>query len=271
MITLDLFKHLLPSALAWVLTINKQLRQFFEGLVGFGADIKSYLDLVWLDIFPDTTREITTWERQFGLSSVVLTEQERRDRLTATWRALGDQDISYIQNTLQENGFDVHVHEWYVPGSEPTPGIKACAIPRNPLEWIEQDESAGGEAAACGETQSLCGEPFAQCGNRIEPLGYVLVNKVITVIPDLTILCGDVGALCGEPDALFGNYVDFEEIKKVYIVPNDPALWPYFLYIGGETFGQIANVAASRRNEFEALCLKICPSQQWLGMLVQYS
>jgi len=78
-------------------------------------------------------------------------------------------------------------------------------------------------------------------------------------------------AECGEPEALCNNYVAFREDLRDYIVPNDPSKWPYFLYIGGETFGGIAQVDPRRKDEFEALCLKICPAQQWLGVLVEYN
>jgi len=271
MISLDIFKHLLPNALAWNMTINKRLREFFEGLVPFANDIKVYIDLVWLDIFPDTTREITAWEKQLGLSTAIIDEQERRDRLTAAWKALGDQDPKYIQDTLQNNGFDVYIHEWWEPGTEPLPGIKQAATPRNPLQWIKQDETAGGTFVSCGEVLSLCGEPTALAGDGSEPLGYILVNKIINMIPDVIVLCGEPEVLCGEPEALCGDFIEFIEVKKEYVVSNDPAEWPYFLYFGGETFGNIATLPANRRDEFETLCLKICPTQQWLGMLIQYS
>ena len=60
----------------------------------------------------------------------------------------------------------------------------------------------------------------------------------------------------------------FRNVVKEYVVPSDPAKWPYFLYIGAEVFGEMAQVESKRRNEFEALCLKTCPAQQWQGILV---
>ena len=59
---LNIYKHLLPRAKAWRLTIEKQLRQFFEGLSTFLADAREFIDLVWLDIFPQQTRELDQWE-----------------------------------------------------------------------------------------------------------------------------------------------------------------------------------------------------------------
>jgi hypothetical protein len=64
--------------------------------------------------------------------------------------------------------------------------------------------------------------------------------------------------------------VAFNFGNKQYNITTDPDTWPYYLYIGGETFGDLAQIPESRRTEFETLCLKICPNQQWIGALVEY-
>lgn len=264
---LRIFKHLLPHGRAWSLTASKSLRAFFSGLSQTAEDIKIYIDKVWLDIFPETTRDLTNWELQFGLQSSGLTEQERRDRIAAAWKTLGGQDPRYIQDTLQSHGFDVYVHEWWEPGSEPAVGAQACATPRNPLLWLRQEFT---QLVECGEALAACGEAFAEAGNGLNPIGYPLVNKVLSTVPNFLNLCGENPVEAGEADALCGNYFNFREEYRQYVVPMDPSKWPYFLYIGGETFGQVAQVDPSRKDEFEDLCLKICPAQQWLGMLVEY-
>lgn len=267
----NIIRHLLPNARAWRLTINKKLRQFFTGLSGVGDDARSFIDNVWLDIFPDTTRELGTWDTQFGLLDTQLTEQQRRDRLTATWQAIGGQSPRYIQDTLQANGFNVFVHEWWEPGTEPAPGIKQCVTPRNPLLVLRREFTNASLLVDCGEALAQCGEAFAEAGNGPNPLGYPLVNKIFVTEPDILPLCAEAVAEAGEPDALCGNFFKFRETLRQYIIPDDPAKWPYFLYIGGQTFGDLAQVDPKRRDEFEALCLKICPTQQWLGILVEYN
>lgn len=268
---LRIFKHLLPNAHAWRLTVNKQLREFFQGLTTpLGDDIKLYFDNIWFDIFPDTTRELDSWDKQWGLRDVGLTEQQRRDRLDATWKALGGQDPRYIQDILQDNGFDVYVHEWWEPGTEAAIGVKSCATPRSPLAWLRREFTQIDLLVECGEAFAECGEAFAECGNRLEPSGYPLVNKILQTISDILPLCGEAIAECGEAEAACGNYVEFRESFREYIVPLDSVKWPYFLYIGGSIFGDLAQVDPKRKNEFEALCLKICPTQQWLGILVEY-
>lgn len=269
---LRLYQHLLPDGRAWRTTIDKRLRQFFQGLADTPSDVKDAADSVWLDLLPESTTELSEWERQFGLPSTVLTEEQRRERLAATWKALiGGQAPRYIQDTLRANGFDVYVHEWWEPSTPPTPGNFGNPTPRNPLMWLRREFTGVSLLVECGEALAACGEAFAEAGNSLNPRGYPLVNKIFETRPDVLPLCGELVAEAGEADALCGNFTEFKDFLKEYIVPNDPTKWPYFLYIGGETFGDIANVPPNRKDEFEALCLKICPTQQWLGILVEYT
>jgi hypothetical protein len=55
------------------------------------------------------------------------------------------------------------------------------------------------------------------------------------------------------------------------LVPDDPAKWPYFMYVGGETFGINAIVDLARRDEFERLLLKLRPTQNWVVTLITYT
>lgn len=268
---LRLYQHLLPDGRAWRTTVDKRLRQFFQGLTVVPDDVKGTADSVWLDLLPDTTDKLADWERQFGLPGSVVGESDRRQRLAATWRSLaGGQDPRYIQDTLQASGFDVYVHEWWEPTTPPTPGSPGNPTARNPLMWLRREFTGVSLLVECGEPQAQCGEAFAQAGNSLEPRGYPLVNKVFETVPDLLPLCGEFVAACGEVEAACGYFTEYRDVQKEYIVPNDPTKWPYFLYIGGQQFGDLAVVEPKRRDEFEALCLKICPTQQWLGILVEY-
>ena len=273
MVWLRIFKHLLPHGKPWRLTIDRTLRKFFDGLGGVGSDAKDHIDGVYLDTYPESTREVGAWEKQFGLPGAGLTEQQRRDRLAATWKALGGQDPAYIQRVLRENGFDVYVHEWWVPGTEPAVGVKQCVTPRNPLLLLRREFTrvTPGPYIHCGEALAQCGEAEAQCGNNLEPVGYPLVNRILRTAPDLVTLCGEALAQCGEAEAQCGNYFAFTTEFQNYIVPLDPTKWPYFLYIGAQSINDVAQIDSKRRDEFEALCLKICPAHLWLGILVEYS
>lgn len=263
-----LIQHLLPNALAWRIggaigslsgvecgeaiaecgepdaesgntfvsgSGGKMLARFFLGLSSLGQSFRPYADRVFLDIFPNETDDIEGWEAQFGIyRKGGLTELERRSRLAGAWKALGGQSPRYIQDTLQGRGFDVYIHEWWEPGTNPP----TARDPRNYL----------------GD------------GND----GYIIVSKVTETTTDLIVRAGDEDVRAGEDFMQAGNFSEFQFVEKTYEPPDDPDLWPYFLYIGGETFPNVAQVPVARRDEFEELCQKIKPAQQWLGILVEY-
>lgn len=266
-----IFQHLLPKAKAWAITANKQLREFIAGLsAGVGDDAKEFYDDLNDDLRPQTTRQLDEWEDQFGLSNTGLSDQERKDRLDAAWKAFGGQDPRYLEDTLRDNDFDVYIHEWWIPGTEPPIGVQAAATPRNPLLVLRREFAVAMPGVDCNEPLAACGESFAECGNSIDPLGYPLVNKILMTDKNFTVGCGDSLTGCGEPQMECGNFDGLKDFVLNYAIPIDPATWPYFLYIGGATYPDVAQVELSRKNEFEELCLRICPAQQWLGILVQY-
>jgi len=225
-----IIRHLLPSGKAWRLTIDKTLRRFFEGLSSGPADARGFVDDVYDDLDPQRTRELAAWEQQFGVKAGSLTDQERRDRLDALWKATGGQDPRYIEDTLRGAGFDIRIYEWWVPGSAgPNPPK------RNPF-------AALGEVSIirCGSAEARCGNEPARCGNITVGDGYLLVNR---------------GLESPTPPA----------------IPTDETKWPYILYIGGSSFDQPALIPAARRLELETLALQIAPTQQWLGMIVNFT
>lgn len=269
---LRLYQHLLPDGRAWRTTVNKRLRQFFEGLTVIPDGVKGSADSIWADLFPGTTDELSDWERQFGLPGNLTDEADRRSRLAATWRSLvGGQSPRYIQDTLQANGFDVYIHEWWEPSTSPTPGAPGAPTPRNPFLWLRPTQNQTKFQVTCGNPAATCGNPAATAGSTLTPPGYPLVNKIFTTRPRYFVTCGNPAATAGNPVATCGEHNGFIDVQKDYVIPSDPAKWPYFLYIGGENFGELAQVSAKRKDEFEALCLKICPLQQWIGVLVKYS
>lgn len=264
-------QHLLPDGRAFSSTLTKSLRSFLQGVSEQGDDVKTSLDDTYDEIWPPTTGSLTEWDAQFGLRMTSMTDAERRSRLDAAWKAQGGQDPDYIQATLRAAGFDVYVHDWWIPGTEPAIGSHAAATPRNPFTYLRATSSSTGIFVSCGDTLAMCGEPTALCGNSSSPLGYPLVNIVPYSAPAEIVFCGEEVAMCGELDALAGNSITYGVKRREYELPLDTTKWPYFLYIGGEVFGQNADVSAARKDEFEALCLKICPLQLWIGVMVTYS
>lgn len=347
-----IFQHLLPRSKAWFIVIQKQLREFFEGLSFVGSDVKTFLDTIYDDIDPQKTTQLDLWESEFGLQNFGLNEQSRRDRLEARWQDFGGQSPKYIQDTLQANGFNVFIHEWFQPwpneitvsgtgtasdatytwygntgasrpiythipslsqieslvpssnfwhiisfstGEEwlnPDVGIKppetgwssgdlgggtpiltysAMPVTRNPLLYIRRSNTFVIYKNECGEALAQCGEADAQCGETFEPIGYPLVNKFYQTKYDTRTLCGESLMHCGESDAVCGDFISLISGRREYIVPSESEYFPYFLYFGGEIFGTTATIDLNRRDEFENLCLRLCPLQHWLGMLINYA
>lgn len=263
---LKIYKHLLPRGLAWSLTsVGKSLRKLFEGL-SFSF-VRLYFDQIWLNIFPSTTEDVEGWNSNFGLPDFSLNEEESRVRLAARWQAQGGQNPRYIQDVLQGAGFNVFVHEWWEPGSEADVGVSGCAVPRNPVELLKSSFEL---IVGCGSPVAYCGSSQAFCGATISPEGYILSNKDVTYKKDWFSFAGNVSSYCGSGTDDFCGFTALESGGETNLTLNS-SKWPFFLYIGGETFPELAEVDINRRAEFEELVLKIRPLQQWLGMLVVYN
>lgn len=238
---INIFKHLLPTGRAWTLTVEKTLRKFFEALAPETEKPREFADNIFLDIFPSTTRNLSEWENQFGIFNNKLSDAQRRTRLEAAWRDVGGQSPAYIQGQLQANGFNVFVHDWWVPGTEPAVDVHGVPTARNPNSVLNPQYLLVVPGVDCGEALAACGEEFAECGNYSGGVGYPLVNKFV-----------------------------YDSDIIGYTVPSDPTKWPFFMYVGGPNFGDIAEVPAVRRFEFEALLLKIRPAHLWIGVIVRY-
>jgi hypothetical protein len=230
------FKHLLPRALAWRTTIDTTLRRYLEGLAAFALEVRTFIDLVYLDLFPPTTRELAAWEKQFALSSGG-PELDRRSKLEGAWKLNGGQSPDYLQRALHEAGFtSVFVYDWWF--YDP-PGVRNT---RDPRDFV---------------TQPLIG--FYQCevSNQWEcwdpppgqPLGAHCDGTLINSMSYLVNL--DLTRRAPPP------------------VPDDPDSWPYFMYLAGETFDDVASVPSSRLAELRELILRLRPAHLWIVMRVE--
>lgn len=229
---LNLIQHLLPRAKAWRIIVDKTLRRFFEGLAGFFGEVREFIDLVYLDLFPPSTRELSEWERQFALSTQG-DEATRRLRLAAAWAAQGGQSPDYIQTQIQAAGFTtIFIHEWWASAGP--------FVARDPRDYTDQPLT--GFYQCEGSDPWECFDPDP--GEELAPH------------------CDD--SLANEP----GYIVNLDLTRRAPPpVPDDPDRWPYFLYFGAETFPFRALVDADRIEELKELILKLKPTQQWIVTL----
>lgn len=281
---LDLFKNLLPKALAWNIVPKKALRTFFESLVVLPDDFKNFADkTIYLDFYSDTTTLIPTWNKEYGLNAGLLTEQEQRDRIKTLRSVDRGQAALTLQNYLQAYGFDVYVYDSYDSGNPIYTGsdvgytgrpeilTKNKWLIKNPFDYLRPTFlPTSSYTTMTGNPTMYTGRPEAITGAINESPYYPLVNKIPIRVPKYSIYTGGPASFTGRPEAITGEYEKTINTYKDYIIPNDPDVFPYFVYIAGNQFPTPAEVLFSRKDEFENLCLKICPTQDWLGIIVDY-
>src|SRR5689334_18526975 len=155
--------------------------------------------------------------------------------LAAEWAATGGQSPSYIQGVLQAAGFDVYVHEWWSSGPP--------YVARDPRDYTEQPLIGSFQCTGDGlPSQPQC-SAFAsqpQCNGWLaNEISYLVNNDLTRRAPPA--------------------------------IPDDPDFWPYFFYIGAESFPEIAVVDSNRRAEFERLVLKLRPTHLWVVLRITYT
>jgi hypothetical protein len=227
---LNLFQHLLPRALAWSVVAPTRLRQYLTGLSGLPSDVRAFVDLVLLDCFPETTRELALYERQFAIPPGG-SEVARRGKLAAAWAIQGRQSPDYLQRAIQAAGFtNVFVHEWWESGPP--------YVARDPRDYALQPTIGFYQCEATSSWECFDGEPLGpHCDDTLgnDPLYFVSLDLSRRAPPP---------------------------------IPSDPDAWPYFIYFAGETFPDPASIPASRYAELKELISQLIPRQQWVVLLV---
>ena len=248
-------RHLLPRTPLWSVAEDKNLRTLMQ-LIGNALDpIRTYFDKIFFDMFPETTRQLNAWDAVQGVHNYSISEEDRRSRFAGWLRSMGGQSPQYIQDVLQASGFNLYVYDSFYS---------------NVPDWYNPRSVLWGEELGCGDNLLECGQDEAECGNYAGSNGYALVNKLYVAGVNYSVLCGEDEAACGQDEAECGNFIDFYFDRITYPLPDEPEYFPYFLYIGAATFGEMAYVMEERREELEDLLLRICPQHLWIGMLVGY-
>jgi hypothetical protein len=251
MLFLRILTHLLPRGRAWRVTTDKPLRRLVEGLAeGVPPQIRGSVDTVFAQAFPDSSSELTEWEKQFGVTANP-NDTIRRQLLSTEWFAAGGQSPRYIQDVLQSAGFNLYVHEWW-DGPNVSPRTKrdprAYTVP--PQIGTEQCTSSEPDIVhpPTEDEQPQCSSGFSITGT---PIRQPQCNRFLANDPHY-----------------FDNKTLTDEAPPP--IPNDPAKWPYFLYVGAATFPNFATIPTSRRAEFERLILKVRPTHNWIVTLINF-
>lgn len=97
-------RHLLPDSVAWRVIVERTLKKYLRGLSSAGTNAVGFVDDIYDDIGPDTTRELEEWEQQFDLYPLG-SDTVRRQGLAAAWAARGGQSRKYLEDIIRASGF----------------------------------------------------------------------------------------------------------------------------------------------------------------------
>jgi len=275
------FKHLFPKALAWAFPFDGFLKKYIDGLSETPADIRDFADNVYLDIFPQTTRELELWEQQFNITTSG-TEQQRRDNLAARWIAQGGQGKDYLESVIHKAGFtNVFLHPWFnADGSTKNPNFFLQS------SQIEFDFFTGKPGLQTGDGKSQTSGSHSQSrfpfftGKLNAQTGDGLTQTAGATIPFAIFLffTGKPGLQTGDNKTQTAGQLPSPEgfllVNKgpniSYSVPQILDEFREILYVGAETFPDFADVPADQRDEFERLLLRYLPYSHWRGLLIKY-
>jgi hypothetical protein len=122
-------KNLFPRSRAFSLLADNNGRKLAKSLAALPEDARSEAERVFLDVFPDTTRNVSRWRNVFG---VVLSQKEtakQREILSLYWRLSGGgQSAVFLESALRVFNQGVRVTE-NVPLKNPRDSnvLRLCA------------------------------------------------------------------------------------------------------------------------------------------------
>lgn len=252
---INLWKTVLPQSRAFSLIVTKTLRKFYESLT-YPQYYRDKFDQCYKDLDPQATTLLERWEDQFYLPANGLTEQQRRDRLAATLKMTGGQSPAYLQGILRGYGFDVYVHDWWIPEEQVVS-----------LRMGNEQAFMGGDGAFMGASTSIY--PSAWDPNTLlVPPYYPLVNRTSTASYKSVTMGGDSAYMGGE--SAYMGAIAMTESGDHYPIPSDPIRFRGFFYIAAEEMPNTATVPLERKEELEELILAIFPAHLWGGILVDF-
>jgi uncharacterized protein YmfQ (DUF2313 family) len=158
----ETIKLLFPRARAFELFIDTIKRKIVRAFSVLPEDIRHNAELVFMDLFPDTTRFPEKWERTFAVYFKAQELSKRRDIIDSLWKINnGGQSAIFLQDILQAIDTQIKVIE-NVPVANPR------------LVRIVK-------LAVCGNKGMYCGSPTARCGvklGNVEFIPSVLRNDI---------------------------------------------------------------------------------------------
>jgi len=104
------------------------------------------------------------------------------------------------------------------------------------------------------------------------PLNYLTQAANIGTIQcgSETAYCNAVNAYCSGLQGAIQDHIVNQDLSGRVQPPisSDPATFPFWIYVGDETFGDRATIPADREVEFQSLILSIFPGTYWIGYMI---
>jgi hypothetical protein len=112
-------KTLFPQSRAFQLFVNNKKYKLVKALCELPENVRKEGELVYFDLFPDTTRFPEKWEKVFALFFTKREYAKRRDIIDSMWKLIrGGQSAQFLQDVLQCIDHGIRVIE-NVPTSNP--------------------------------------------------------------------------------------------------------------------------------------------------------
>jgi uncharacterized protein YmfQ (DUF2313 family) len=158
----EAIKLLFPRARAFEVFVNNIKRKIIKAFSVLPEDIRHHAELVYMDLFPDTTRFPEKWEQSFAIFFKDQELSKRRAIIDSLWKInMGGQSALFLQDILQAIEPEIKVIQ-NVPVANP----RLIRIVK---------------MAVCGNRLMYCGSPSAACGAKLgstEFIPSVLRNDV---------------------------------------------------------------------------------------------
>lgn len=198
----DSLKALFPRSRLFQLGKDTNLYKLADGTSVVAEDMRTDAEKSYLDIFPEETRKLEEWEKEFSIQfTSLLTKEQRRSILSALWKMrYGAATTDFLEEML----------------SSLVPGIKV--VENNPVRNPTTAESA--YLSVCGNINCRCGTKRGLCGFHIGDRSFipdVLKNDSIQLgdIPQIRRYWETCFFVCGGVN--YNSKKEIVAIKKISI------------------------------------------------------
>ena len=118
----DAIKNLFTHSRAFQLFVDNNKRKLIKGLSFLPENTRQEAELVYFDIFPDSTRYPEKWEEVFGIIFVEAEQEKKREILNSLWARNNEgQSGAFLEEVLQRIIPEIRVIE-NIPVKNPRDG-----------------------------------------------------------------------------------------------------------------------------------------------------